>query len=188
MVIGCHLIISSQLTVFQKVKLIAKVMPSVSANSIPIKVFPAYRTDKYRSSTKSTSLFYILAQILFVGSACCRATIVCAVCLCLVTDTLVICLQLIAITTVALLIVMGKLYQNIVAWLNLFLHRLPIRAFHIEALATGTVLCTVVYRNVAFEKLLEHLSPSTCYRCTLIIGCHRGITDSMNLTRLNTKR
>ena len=188
MVIGCHLIISSQLTVFQKVKLISKVMPSVSANGISIKVFPTYRTYKYRSSTKSTSLFYILAQILFVGSACCRATIVCAVCLCLVTDTLVISLQLIAITTVALLIVMGKLYQDIVAWLNLFLHRLPIRAFHIEALATGTVLCTVVYRNVAFEELLEHLSPSTCYRCTLIIGCHRGITDGMNLTRLNTKR
>lgn len=74
---------------------------------------------------------------------------------------------------------MRKLYNDIIALGYLFLHRRPVCALLIKALAAGTALPPVVYGYGFIEKLLEHLPPASLVGGRLVVVGHRRIADSV---------
>ena len=188
MVVFAHLVAGGVLAVLDEAEVVAEVVAAVSANRVSGEVFPAYRTHQYRCGPQGARFIDILAQVFLVGAACRGSAVVGGVCLGVVADALVVCLQFVAVASAALLVVVGKLNEHVVAGLYLLLDRLPVWGFHIEALAAGSVLGTVVHRNVALEELLEHLSPSSRDGGVLVVGGHRGVSDGVNLACVRTQR
>ena len=186
MVVGSHFVAGSELTAFYLVELVAEVVASVSANGAPVEIFSAYRTHQHWCGAQGASFFHILAQIVLIGAAGCSSTIVAGICLCLIADALIVSFQLVAVASVALLVVVGKLNEHVVTWLYLFLHRLPVGALLIEALAAGTILGTVVHGDITLEELLEHLSPASRHGGVRVIGRHSAVAYGMHLSRLHT--